>query len=95
MGDYYGPHDAQHIFDELWEAALLTRPLKVDNTFFCTRCDGMATGRTCPHGKENHVSISGTRQREMLSSGEPVPPQFSRPEVVAILEEFYSGSAGD
>jgi sulfate adenylyltransferase len=92
-GDYYGPHDAQHIFDELWEGALVTRPLKVDNTFFCRRCDGMATGRTCPHGKEHHVSISGTRQREMLSSGEPIPPEFSRPEVVAILEQFYAGQS--
>jgi sulfate adenylyltransferase len=93
VGDYYGPHDAQHIFDELWEGALQTRPLKVDNTFFCSRCDGMATARTCPHGKEHHVSISGTRQREMLSSGEAIPPEFSRPEVVAILKEFYAGQA--
>jgi sulfate adenylyltransferase len=93
VGDYYGPHDAQHIFDELWEGALQTRPLKVDNTFFCSRCDGMATARTCPHGKEHHVSISGTRQREMLSSGEAIPAEFSRPEVVAILEEFYAGQA--
>jgi len=91
VGDYYGPHDAQHAFDELWEGALATRALKVDNTFFCRRCDGMATGRTCPHGREHHVTISGTRQREMLSSGEPIPSQFSRPEVVAILEEFYAG----
>jgi sulfate adenylyltransferase len=93
VGNYYGPHDAQHIFNELWDGALLTRPLKVDNTFFCRRCDGMATGRTCPHGKEHHVSISGTRQREMLSGGETIPPEFSRPEVVAILEEFYAGQA--
>ena len=96
VGDYYGPHDAQHIFDELWEGALITRPLKVDNTFYCTRCDGMATAKTCPHDKSNHVSISGTKQREMLSTGKPIPPEFSRPEVVAILEEFYAGqSAAD
>jgi sulfate adenylyltransferase len=96
VGDYYGPHDAQHIFDQLWEGALLTRPLKVDNTFFCTRCDGMATARTCPHGSEFQVSISGTRQREMLSTGQPIPPEFSRPEVVAILEAFYreQGASG-
>jgi sulfate adenylyltransferase len=93
VGDYYGPHDAQHVFDQLWDGALVTRPLKVDNTFFCTRCDGMATARTCPHGSEFQISISGTRQREMLSTGQVIPPEFSRPEVVAILEEFYTGQA--
>jgi sulfate adenylyltransferase len=92
VGDYYGPHDAQHIFDELWDGALLTRPLKVDTTFYCTRCDGMATGKTCPHGEEHRISISGTQQREMLSTGKPIPPEFSRPEVVAVLQDFYAGN---
>ncbi len=91
VGDYYGPFDAQHIFDELWEGALVTVPLKIDITFFCKKCDGMATAKTCPHDKEHHISISGTKQREMLTAGEDIPAEFSRPEVVKILQEFYAG----
>jgi sulfate adenylyltransferase len=89
VGSYYGPLDAQHIFDELWEGALLCKPLKIDVTFYCYRCAGMATGKTCPHDPKNHLSVSGTRQREMLSRGEEVPAEFSRPEVIAILREYY------
>lgn len=89
VGDYYGPFDAQHIFDTLWPGALETQPLKIDITFYCTKCYGMATAKTCPHGKEHQINISGTKQREMLSKGEPIPPEFSRPEVVAILQEYY------
>ena len=91
VGDYYGPFDAQRIFDELWEGALVTRPLKIDITFYCRKCYGMATAKTCPHDPEHHVSISGTQQREMLASGADIPPEFSRPEVVAILKEYYAG----
>ena len=90
VGDTYGPFDAQHIFDTLWEGALETKALKIDITFYCTKCLGMATGRTCPHGAEDRVLISGTRQREMLSAGEDIPPEFSRPEVVAVLKEHYA-----
>jgi sulfate adenylyltransferase len=91
VGDYYGPFDAHHIFDELWEDALRTRPLKIDITFYCRKCYGMATAKTCPHDPENHISISGTRQREMLSSNADIPLEFSRPEVVTILKEYYAG----
>lgn len=90
VGDYYGPFDAQHIFDTLWPGALETKPLKIDITFYCKRCYGMATAKTCPHDKTNHVNISGTKQREMLSKGEAIPPEFSRPEVVRILQEYYA-----
>jgi sulfate adenylyltransferase len=90
VGDYYGPFDAQHIFDTLWPGALETQPLKIDITFYCKKCYGMATAKTCPHGKEDQVNISGTKQREMLSKGEPIPPEFSRPEVVAILQKYYA-----
>ena len=93
VGGYYGPFDAQAIFDELWPGALLCQPLKIDVTFYCQRCDGMATGKTCPHDSKYHLSISGTRQREMLAKGEPIPPQFSRPEVVAILQQYYQRQA--
>jgi len=91
VGSYYGPFDAHHIFDELWEGALLTRPLKIDITSYCRKCYGMATGRTCPHGPEHRIQISGTEQRAMLSNNAEVPPEFSRPEVIAILREYYAG----
>ncbi len=90
VGDYYGPFDAQHIFDELWEGALETQPLKIDITFYCKKCYGMATAKTCPHDKEHQIHISGTEQRQMLANGTPIPPEFSRPEVVAILQKFYA-----
>jgi sulfate adenylyltransferase len=89
VGSYYGPLDAQHIFDELWDGALQCKPLKIDVTFYCYKCGGMATGKTCPHDPNYHLSVSGTRQREMLSIGEEVPVEFSRPEVIAILREYY------
>ena len=91
VGDYYGPFDAHHIFDELWEGALETQPLKIDITFYCRKCFGMATGKTCPHDRADQIQISGTEQREMLSNDADIPPEFSRPEVVAILKEYYAG----
>ncbi|NQU57253.1 MAG: sulfate adenylyltransferase, partial [Rhodospirillales bacterium] len=93
VGDYYGPFDAQHVFDEIWDDALVTMPLKIDITFFCKKCDGMATAKTCPHDKEHQIQVSGTEQRRMLSEGEDVPMEFSRPEVVEILREFYAGQS--
>ena len=91
VGDYYGPFDAHNIFGELWEGALKTQALKIDITFFCKKCYGMATGRTCPHDPKFHISVSGTKQREMLSTGADIPPEFARPEVVEILREYYAG----
>jgi len=70
---------------------LHTKPLKIDVTFYCRKCNGMATAKTCPHDPQYHISISGTQQREMLSSNADIPPEFSRPEVVAILKEYYAG----
>jgi len=90
VGSYYGPFDSQHIFDQLWPGALQTQPLKIDVTFYCRKCYGMATAKTCPHDPKEHISISGTQQREMLSTGADIPPEFSRPEVVAILREYYA-----
>lgn len=89
VGSYYGPLDAQKIFDEIPEDALLCRPLKVDVTFYCYRCAGMATGKTCPHDPSHHLSVSGTELRRRLELGEDIPPEFSRPEVVEILREYY------
>ena len=91
VGNYYGPFDAHHIFGTLWKGALETRPLKIDITFYCRKCFGMATGKTCPHGESDRIHISGTQQRAMLADGAPVPPEFGRPEVIEILREYYAG----
>lgn len=91
VGEYYGPFDAQKIFDEIPEGALETVPLKIDWTFYCHKCDGMASMRTCPHGKEDRLILSGTKLRKMLSEGEDVPDHFSRPEVLKILRAYYEG----
>ena len=89
VGEYYGPFDAHHVFDEIPEDALEIRPLKIDWTFYCARCDGVASMKTCPHGKEDRLLVSGTMLRKWLSTGEDVPQHFSRPEVLAILKEYY------
>jgi len=90
VGDYYGPFDAHHIFDEIGEDALKTQALKIDITFYCRKCYGMATGKTCPHSREDQIQISGTEQREMLSNDADIPLEFSRPEVVSILKKYYA-----
>jgi sulfate adenylyltransferase len=92
VGDFYGPFDAHDIFDTLWDGALMTQPLKIDITFYCEICDGMATDKTCPHDEEFRINVSGTRQREMLSNGEEISTKFSRPEVVAVLRRYYENS---
>jgi sulfate adenylyltransferase len=91
VGDYYGPFDAHHVFDHLPPGALKTRPLKIDWTFWCYRCGGMASGRTCPHGDADRLLVSGTKLRKWLSEGAEVPPEFSRPEVLEILRDYYAG----
>jgi sulfate adenylyltransferase len=89
VGSYYGPFDAQRVFDELGPEDLYIKPLKLDWAFWCKRCDSMASLKTCPHGYEDHLLISGTRLREMLSKGERPPEQFSRKEVLNVLVEYY------
>ena len=93
VGSYYGPFDAHHIFDRLPPGALQTQPLKIDMTFWCYRCGGMASGRTCPHPDSDRLQVSGTELRRALSEGLDVPPEFSRPEVLAILRDHYAGLA--
>ena len=93
VGDYYGPFDAQHIFNEIPAGALELKPLNIDWTFHCSKCRGMASMRTCPHGKEDRLLLSGTMLRKTLSEGGEVPADFSRPEVLKILKKYYSGLA--
>jgi sulfate adenylyltransferase len=93
VGNYYGPFDAHRIFDEIPPGSLETQPLKIDWTFWCYRCGGMASARTCPHDDKDRLLVSGTKLRKWLSEGAPVPAEFSRPEVLEILREYYAGLA--
>jgi sulfate adenylyltransferase len=90
VGSYYGPFDAHYIFDHLPKGALETQPLKIDWTFWCYKCGGMASARTCPHDDTHRLLVSGTKLRKWLSEGAEVPAEFSRPEVLAILREYYA-----
>ncbi len=93
VGSYYGPFDAHHIFDQIPAGALHTQALKIDVAFWCRRCGGMASGRTCPHDDADRLQVSGTQFRKWLAEGAHVPPEFSRPEVVEILRDFYAAPA--
>jgi sulfate adenylyltransferase len=89
VGEYYGPFDAQKIFLQIPKDALELKPLNIDWTFYCHKCDGMASMRTCCHGKEDRLMLSGTMLRKMLSEDMEVPDHFSRPEVLAVLRKYY------
>jgi sulfate adenylyltransferase len=91
VGDYYGPFDAHKIFDEIPVDALETQALRLDWTFWCFKCGGMASMKTCPHEADDRLLLSGTKLRKMLSEGDEVPPEFSRPEVLAVLRKYYAG----
>jgi len=95
VGDYYGPFDAHHIFDEIEKDALETLPLRIDWTFWCNECGTMASMKTCPHGAEDRVLVSGTKLRKALSEGEEVQDNFSRPEVLDILRAYYASLKDD
>jgi sulfate adenylyltransferase len=89
VGEYYGPFDAQKIFTMIPKDALELKPLNIDWTFYCHKCDGMASMRTCCHGKEDRLMLSGTMLRKMLSEDMEVPDHFSRPEVLTVLRKYY------
>ncbi|MCY4403486.1 MAG: sulfate adenylyltransferase [Candidatus Poribacteria bacterium] len=92
-GDYYGPFDAQEIFDEISEDALEIEIFKGNWTMWCKKCNEIVMMGDCPHGQDDYFTISGTKQREILAAGEPLPPEIARPEVAEILMEYYQSVA--
>lgn len=95
VGDYYGAFDAQTIFEQVGKDDLITQPLKIGWTFWCNACSAMASDKTCPHDASEHVKVSGTKLRKALSEDLEVPDNFSRPEVLEILRNYYAGIAKD
>ncbi|MGM8898979.1 MULTISPECIES: sulfate adenylyltransferase [unclassified Psychrobacter] len=95
VGDYYGAFDAQTIFEYVGKDDLITQPLKIGWTFWCNACNAMASDKTCPHEASEHVKVSGTKLRKALSEDLDVPENFSRPEVLEILRNYYAGIAID
>jgi sulfate adenylyltransferase len=94
VGSYYGTYDAQKIFDEFEPGELGITPLFFEHTFWCHACEGMASYKTCPHGDDQHLILSGTKVRALLTEGEMPPPEFSRPPVAQILIDAYRESVG-
>jgi ATP sulfurylase len=89
VGNYYGTYDAQNIFDEFPPEDIGIIPLKFEHAFYCRRCGGVVSAKTCPHGPEDRVYLSGTQVRQMLERGEMLPEEFTRPEVARILLEGF------
>ena len=88
VGNYYGSYDAHHIFDEIDPQALGITPLFFEHTFYSRRTGEMASKKTAPGGPEDRIMLSGTKVRELLKEGKPLPPEFTRPEVAAVLLEW-------
>ncbi len=87
VGDYYGTYDAQRIFDNFSREEVGVEILPFDYTFYCRKCGMVVSSKTCPHGKEDWIYLSGTQVRQMLENGEMLPPEFTRPEVSKVLLE--------
>ncbi len=94
VGRFYGPYEAQEIFDRFSVEEVGVTPLRLEPTFFCRACAALASGRTCPHGAEERLELSGSKVRELLRAGEQLPEEFTRREVAEVLREHYLASGG-
>jgi sulfate adenylyltransferase len=92
VGNYYSTYDAQRIFSQFEPGEIAIAPVFFEHSFYCRRCGGMASDKTCPHAASERVALSGTKVRELLASGTPLPEEFTRREVSAILERHYAGA---
>jgi sulfate adenylyltransferase len=95
VGTYYGSYDAQRLIGSFSPAELGITPMNFEHAFYCRTCGNMATAKTCPHGPEHHMHLSGTKVRAMLAADELPPPEFTRPEVARILIDAYRGAGAD
>jgi sulfate adenylyltransferase len=91
VGNYYGTYDAQKLFLSIADQVEIS-PIMFEHSFYCRRCGGMASSKTCPHGNADRVMLSGTKVREMLQNGDALPEEFTRPEIAAILQKHYATS---
>lgn len=95
VGNYYGPFEAQEIFNSLTDRDLQIKPLKIDITFWCKECGGLASEKTCPHDRSKRMSISGSELRQMLGRGICPPQEIMRPEVAEILTKYYQSKSSE
>jgi sulfate adenylyltransferase len=91
VGNYYGTYDAQKLFWSIADQVEIT-PIMFEHSFYCRRCGGMASSKTCPHGPADRIVLSGTKVREMLQNGDALPVEFTRPEIATILQKYYAQS---
>ncbi|AWR87412.1 sulfate adenylyltransferase [Meiothermus taiwanensis] len=93
VGQYYGPYEAQEIFSAFRPEEIGIQIVKFEHSFYCRACQAIVTPRTCPHDSQHHLVLSGTRVRELLRAGAPLPAEFTRPEVAAVLRSAYQAKA--